>query len=61
MDYFILMNKPVTTALFVIQPVNKELAERRHLQGLKSPLRVDKLETHLFFVMTAEANKGVGK
>ncbi|MCX8995480.1 hypothetical protein NLN85_23840 [Citrobacter portucalensis] len=51
----------MTTALFVIQPVNKELAERRHLQGLKSPLRVDKLETHLFFVMTAEANKGVGK
>lgn len=61
MDYFILMNKPLTTVLFIIQPVDKELAESRHLLGLKSPLRVNKLEAHLFFVMATEADKAVGK
>ena len=60
MDYFVFMNKPVARS-FIIQPVDEKLAERRHLQRLKTPLRVDKLEANLFFVMATETDKGVGK
>lgn len=53
--------KPIVAALFIIQPANEKLTESRHLQRLKTPLRVDKLQTNVFLVMAAEADKSLSK